>query len=217
MPSWHMQEILRQSATLPENLPYRQATRRKLLDSLRRYQDRLSSCRRLPDGARSLIDRQGTFRRIPDSLLRCEDRLVTSRILKDGLRRCQYRLGTCRRLSLTVPDSLLYRRGTCRRLPDHLQRCKDRKNTNRRFPDCLQWCQTVSQTSGVHARDSHTFCDVPRPSGKLQETSRQSVTVPDSLSVEDCLRISCRCPDGPCIVADCLEFFCRCPDGLETV
>ncbi|KAH3861392.1 hypothetical protein DPMN_024320 [Dreissena polymorpha] len=43
MPSGHMQEILRQSATLPENRPDWQATRRRLLDSLQRYQDRLSS------------------------------------------------------------------------------------------------------------------------------------------------------------------------------
>ncbi|KAH3715305.1 hypothetical protein DPMN_058011 [Dreissena polymorpha] len=80
-----MQEILRQFATLPENLPDRQATRRRFLYSLRRYQDRLSSCRRLPDGDKSLLDRQGTFRRIPDSLQRCEDRLVTSRRLPDRL------------------------------------------------------------------------------------------------------------------------------------
>ncbi|KAH3715306.1 hypothetical protein DPMN_058012 [Dreissena polymorpha] len=84
MPSGHMQEILRQTATLPENLPDRQATRRRLLYSLRRYQDRLSSCRRLPDGAKSLLDHQA-FRRISDSLQRCEDRLVTSRRLPDSL------------------------------------------------------------------------------------------------------------------------------------
>ncbi|KAH3835446.1 hypothetical protein DPMN_108793 [Dreissena polymorpha] len=84
---------------------------------------------------------------------------------------------------VTLPDSLLDRTGTCRRLSDSLQWCQDRKNTCRRFPDCLQWCQTVSQTCWPHARDSHTFCDVPRPSGQLQETHRQSVTVPDSLSL----------------------------------
>ncbi|KAH3875088.1 hypothetical protein DPMN_038350 [Dreissena polymorpha] len=98
MLSGHMQEILRQSATLPENPPDRQATRRRLPDSLRRYQDRLSSCWRLPDGGRRLLDRQGTFRKIPDSLLRCEDRLVTRGILKDGLRRCQYLQETFRSL-----------------------------------------------------------------------------------------------------------------------
>ncbi|KAH3781321.1 hypothetical protein DPMN_159148 [Dreissena polymorpha] len=35
----------------------------------------------------------------------------------------------------------------------------------------------------AHARDSHTFCDVPRPSVQLQETPRQSVTMTDSLSL----------------------------------
>ncbi|KAH3826647.1 hypothetical protein DPMN_128556 [Dreissena polymorpha] len=63
------------------------------------------------------------------------------------------------------------------------RRCQDRKNTCRRFSDCLQLCQTVSQTGWQHERDSHTFCDVPRPSGQLQETPRQSVTRSDSLSL----------------------------------
>ncbi|KAH3727918.1 hypothetical protein DPMN_053864 [Dreissena polymorpha] len=35
----------------------------------------------------------------------------------------------------------------------------------------------------AHARESHTFCDVPRPSGQLQVTPRQSVTVPNGLSL----------------------------------
>ncbi|KAH3840443.1 hypothetical protein DPMN_113892 [Dreissena polymorpha] len=205
-PSGHLQETLRMSATLPLNLPDRRGTRRRLLDSLRRCQDRLGSCRRLPDGAKSLQDRQGTFRRIPDSLRRCEDRLGTSRILKDGLPRRQNRIGTCRRLSdslwrcqavsqiggvpaedpQTVYDvarKSLRPEGTCRRLQDSLWRCQDRKNTYRRFPNCLRCFQTVSQTGRAHARDSHTFCDVPRPSGQLQETPRQSVTVPDSLAL----------------------------------
>ncbi|KAH3797431.1 hypothetical protein DPMN_151012 [Dreissena polymorpha] len=47
----------------------------------------------------------------------------------------------------------------------------------------MLWCQTVSQTGGSHARDSHTFYYVSRPSVHFQETPRQSVTVPDSLSL----------------------------------
>ncbi|KAH3728475.1 hypothetical protein DPMN_054432 [Dreissena polymorpha] len=66
MPSGHMQETPRQSATLPENLPVRRGIRKRFLYGLRRCQDRLSSCRRLSDGAKSLLDCQGTFRRIPE-------------------------------------------------------------------------------------------------------------------------------------------------------
>ncbi|KAH3826650.1 hypothetical protein DPMN_128559 [Dreissena polymorpha] len=87
------------------------------------------------------------------------------------------------RQSSTLPDSLSDRRGTCRRLPDSLRRCQENHNTNRKLPDYLRWCQTVSQTGGAHARESHTFCDVPRPSLQLLETPRQSVIVPDSLSL----------------------------------
>ncbi|KAH3810853.1 hypothetical protein DPMN_139251 [Dreissena polymorpha] len=68
MSSMHLQETHRQSATLPENLPDRRGTRRRLLDSLRRCQDRLSSRMRFTGSANSLRDRQGTFGRIPDSL-----------------------------------------------------------------------------------------------------------------------------------------------------
>ncbi|KAH3810854.1 hypothetical protein DPMN_139252 [Dreissena polymorpha] len=87
------------------------------------------------------------------------------------------------RHSATLPDSLSDRRGTCRRLPESLRRCQDRKNTYRRFPDCLRMCQTVFQTDRAYARDSHTFYDVPKLSGQLQETPKQSLTVPDSLSL----------------------------------
>ncbi|KAH3728641.1 hypothetical protein DPMN_054600 [Dreissena polymorpha] len=53
------------SASLPEHLPDLRGTRRRLLDSLKRCQDRLGSRRRLSGGARSLRDHQGTFGRIP--------------------------------------------------------------------------------------------------------------------------------------------------------
>ncbi|KAH3835904.1 hypothetical protein DPMN_109272 [Dreissena polymorpha] len=60
------------SQTVPESVPDRRGTCRKLPDSLRRCQDRLRTYMRLPDGARSLKERRCTCRRLPKSLRRCQ-------------------------------------------------------------------------------------------------------------------------------------------------
>ncbi|KAH3844671.1 hypothetical protein DPMN_086931 [Dreissena polymorpha] len=130
------------------------------------------------DAVSKFPDRRVTRRRLLDSLRRCQDRLGSRRRLPGGARSLRDRQGTFGR----IPDSP----GTSRILKDGLRRCQyrlDRRGTLSRPQESVRRCQTVSQTGGAHARDSHTFCDEPRPSGQLQETPRQSVKVPDSLSL----------------------------------
>ncbi|KAH3747191.1 hypothetical protein DPMN_181612 [Dreissena polymorpha] len=103
-PSWYLQETLRQSVrgektvwapardshTLPDNIPDRRVTSRRLPDSLRWCQDR-----------------QGT--RLPESLRRCKDRLGTCRRFPNSLRRSERLSGTdiyCLRVSCRCTSSL---------------------------------------------------------------------------------------------------------------
>ncbi|KAH3866160.1 hypothetical protein DPMN_029216 [Dreissena polymorpha] len=169
-PSEHLEETSRQSATVPDSLLNRWGTCMRLRDSVRRCQDRLSASRRLPDresqtvfyGAKTVWSPAGYSKTVCDGSNTCR-RL--SKVF-DGARqslRPEVHLQETPSQSATVS-----------------RRCK---NTNSRFPDCLRWCQTVSQIGGAPARDSHTFCDVLRPSGQLQETPRQSVTVSDGPSL----------------------------------
>ncbi|KAH3776424.1 hypothetical protein DPMN_177849 [Dreissena polymorpha] len=111
------------------------------------------------------MDRRGTCRRLPDSARRCQPP-----------RPAAHQQDTPRQSSM-VPRQSVHRQ------------------------ENLRLCQTVSQTSVAHARDSQTVGDdaktvlvpdrrdtsrrlpdgarnSPRPSGHLQETLRQSATMP---------------------------------------
>ncbi|KAH3854687.1 hypothetical protein DPMN_097235 [Dreissena polymorpha] len=127
----------------------------RLTNIIRRYQDRVGTCRRLTEnlrrcptvrqtggapagdsqtacnGATSLPDRLCSCRRLPVRLRSCQDRLGTYRRLPDGLLRCQDRLGTHARDSKTVCDG-------ARQSP---RPAEPQQETPRQFatvPDCLQ-------------------------------------------------------------------------------
>ncbi|KAH3784802.1 hypothetical protein DPMN_162873 [Dreissena polymorpha] len=78
---------------VPDNIPDRRGTSRRLSDNLRRCQDRQGTCRRLQDGAKNSPRPSGHLNRHSDSLRRCQDCPGTSRRLPD---RFPDRWGICR-------------------------------------------------------------------------------------------------------------------------
>ncbi|KAH3704042.1 hypothetical protein DPMN_079097 [Dreissena polymorpha] len=161
-PASHPQETSRQSSTVPGPSKQLQETSRRCQNSPRPSGHLQENPITAFYGAKTVWSPAGYSKTVCDGANACRG---LSEVF-DGARQ-----------SLR-PDRHLQE--TPRQSATVLRRCK---NTYRRFPDCLRWCQTVSQTGGAHARDSHTFCDVLRPSRQLKETPRQSVTVPDSLSL----------------------------------
>ncbi|KAH3823785.1 hypothetical protein DPMN_125607 [Dreissena polymorpha] len=137
MTSGHLQETHRQSVTLPENLPDRRGTRRRLIDSLH--------------GVRDVWTAAGDSQAVPGVSETVRAPSGESQTVCDGAKTDRRRAG--------------YLKMVC------------------------YGANTVSSPAGVpqaglaHARDPNTLYYVQRPSGQLQETPRQSVTVPDSLSI----------------------------------
>ncbi|KAH3737240.1 hypothetical protein DPMN_043822 [Dreissena polymorpha] len=97
----------------------------QLQDSLRRYQDRLGSCRRLLNSLQCCPSRLGT----------CYQTFCY------GTKTVREPAGD----SQTVSDSLPNPRGTCKRLKDSLRRCKDRLGS-RRFQNSLRRSERLSGT-----------------------------------------------------------------------
>ncbi|KAH3728638.1 hypothetical protein DPMN_054597 [Dreissena polymorpha] len=112
---------------------------------------------------------QGTNRRLPYSLRMCEDRIDTCRRLPDSLQ-------WCKTVSQTGGSSV----GDSQTVCDGAKTVWDPAVYSKSVCD---GANTVSAPAG----DFQTVFDVTRrslrPEGHLQETPRQSVTVPDSLSL----------------------------------
>ncbi|KAH3810445.1 hypothetical protein DPMN_138837 [Dreissena polymorpha] len=162
-----MQETPIQSATVPDSLPDRRGTYRRLPDSLRRCLD-------------SPPDRLGTYKRLLDSLRRCQVYLGSCRRPRHSLRRCKDHLGSCMRL----PDgarSLQDHQGTFGRIPDSLRRCEDSLGTRWILKDDLRRCQyrlgtcrRLSVFGGARQSLRHVgnFKQIPRQSSTLPEVSQ---------------------------------------------
>ncbi|KAH3854443.1 hypothetical protein DPMN_096985 [Dreissena polymorpha] len=193
-PSGHLQKTSRHSATVPESLNNRRGTCRRLPGSVRRCQfprqvthlqhtPRQSTMVPRPSGhlqenprlcqtvsqtygapardsltvgddTKTVLVPAGDFQTVPDGPQTVGAPAGDSQTVCDGGKSVWAPAVD----SHTVPDNIPDRRGTSWRLPDGFRRCQDRQCTCRRHPD--------------GARNS------PKPSGNLQETLRQSATMP---------------------------------------